>query len=598
MILSSLKKRLAKIEAAQPVADQLDTAGLILAARGGATRLRRTRETLEQFAMLPGDAGRVARGDLRIGRIGTSTAPMDDAEREIAQQMGEFMADPLGFVMWSFPWSDEPALRVVTLPAEYAARFHCEHGPEQWACEFFEEIAQQVRDRNFNGTQAVDAIRLAVASGHGISKSATTAMLVQWIMSTRPDARGVLTASTSVQLESKTWAEVQKWGRRCITSHWWTITTGRGSMRMMHKDRPEAWRCDAQTAREESAESFAGLHAANSTPFVILDESSGVPDTIFEVAQGGLTDGEPMMFAFGNPTRNTGWFHQSFNAQRHRWSLRQIDSRTVSITNKKQLQEWIDDFGIDSDFVKVRVRGVFPSASSLQFISRELVDDAIRRELFEQRNDAVAVGVDPARFGDDSSVIWTRSGRDARTFDPIRLRGVDTMQLASRVAEHVNRLRSSGRFVVCNVDGGGVGGGVVDRLRSLNFDVNEIQFGSRASDTRKYANKRAEMWADLKEWLKGGSLPSDDLLANELCSVEYGFNANDQILLERKESMKSRGLASPDAADALALTFAVPLPAIEDETGPRWARPVKLKQRFDYNPVDLAITYDPTTDIL
>jgi len=584
--LNHLKKRIEKIEAAQTTTEHRDTASVILAARAGDTRPRRTEALLERYADDKTSlAGRIARADLRINRIGNSTAPIVDAERELAQMMGELYADPMTFVMWAFPWSEEPALRVVMLPEDYKSRYRAEHGPEQWAIEFFEEIAEQVRERNFDGQKAVDAIRMAVASGHGISKSATTAMLVQWIMSTRPDARGVITASTSVQLNSKTWPEIAKWRRRCMTSHWWEITTGQGSMRMMSKDRPESWRCDAQTAREEAAESFAGLHAASSTPFFIFDESSGVPDSIFEVAQGGTVTGEPHFYSFGNPTRNTGWFHAAFHAQRHRWHTRQIDSRNVSITNKKQLQEWIDDFGIDSDFVKVRVRGVFPSASSLQFIARDLVDAAADRELFEQRGEAVVVGVDPARFGDDSSVIYTRCGRDARTHEVIRLRGVDTMQLASRVAEHVNTLRSSGRFVVLNVDGGGVGGGVVDRLRSLRFEVNEVQFGGKAVDGKKYANKRAEIWGQMREWLEGGAIAKDEMLASDLTSVEYGFNANDQIMLERKESMKARGLASPDSADALAITFAVPVPVVEDGDAPRWDRPVKSASAFDYDPV-------------
>jgi hypothetical protein len=581
-----LAKRVDRIEATQAT-DQLDTAGLILAARGGLTRPQRTVAVLEQLAQAPGLAGRLAKADLRVGRVGTSTAPIEAPERELAQQMGEFFADPLGFVMWAFPWSEEPALRVVALPAAYQAVYGCEHGPEAWALEFFQEIAQQVRARNFDGRKAVDAIREAVASGHGISKSATTAMLVSWIMSTRPDARGVITASTAVQLESKTWAEILKWSRRCITGHWWTVTTGRGSMRMMRKDRPEAWRCDAQTAREESAESFAGLHAASSTPFYVFDESSGVPDPIFEVAQGGLTDGEPMLFAFGNPTKNTGWFHAAFHAQRHRWSLRQIDSRQVSITNKKQLQDWIDDFGLDSDFVKVRVRGIFPSQSSLQFIGRDLVDEAAQRELPESRGEPAVVGVDPARFGDDASVIWTRMGRDGRSWAPIRLRQVDTMQLAARVAEHINALRSLGKYVICNIDAGAMGAGVIDRLRALEFEVNEIAFGSKATDPKRFRNKRAEMWSTMRDWLKGGAIPADEELATDLTGVEFFFTDSDQVALEKKESLKARGLPSPDNADALALTFAMPTPLLEESDGaPRWDRPVKQRERFDWDPIE------------
>ena len=257
-------------------------------------------------------------------------------------------------------------------------------------------------------------------------------------------------------------------------------------MRMTHVERPESWRCDAQTCREENSEAFAGLHAADSTPFYIYDEASAVPDKIWEVSEGGLTDGEAMWFSYGNATRNTGRFFECFNAQRHRWNTRQIDSRSVQLTNKKLLQEWVEDYGEDSDFVKVRVRGVFPRASSLQFIDRATVDEAMLRPLPpEARGEAFIVGVDVARFGDDQSVIRTRIGRDARTWEPIRLRGADTMTLASRVGEHVNMLRRLGQHVVIFVDGGGVGGGVVDRLRQLRFNVHEVQFGSRANDPRR-----------------------------------------------------------------------------------------------------------------
>ncbi len=132
------------------------------------------------------------------------------------------------------------------------------------------------------------------------------------------------------------------------------------------------------------------------------------------------------------------------------------------------------------------------------------------------------------------------------------------MTLAARVAEHVNFLRSAGLHVLVNVDGGGVGGGVIDRLRSVGFDVNEVQFGSRAMDPRKWANRRAEIWGAMREWLNIGTLAKDEDLIADLTNLEYGYTSTDQILLEKRESMKARGLASPDIGDALAVTFAVP----------------------------------------
>lgn len=499
----------------------------------------------------------------------------------LADEVAKFMHDPLGFVLFAYPWDTDPALQVVELPAPWNLVYDSQYGPDKWACEMLDEIGRLARLNDFDGQHAVDPIRMSVSSGHGIGKSAMTAWLVDWIMSTRPYAQGTVTANTAPQLETKTWAQIAKWTKMCITAHWFTINTGRGAMRMYHNDYPESWFCSAQTCREENSESFAGQHAASSTSFYIFDEASAVPDIIWEVAEGGLTDGEPMLFTFGNPTRNTGKFFECFNKNRHRWAARKIDSRTVAITNKKLLAQWVADEGEDSDFVKVRVRGEFPSASSLQFIPRDMVDDAVSRELVHDKRHTAVIGVDVARFGDDQSVVRTRVGRDARTFAPLRFRQLDTMQLASRVADHANLLMRVYRVVIF-VDGGGVGGGVVDRLRQLGFDVIEVQFGGKATDQRKYANKRAEMWGVMKEWLPTGCIDKDDTLVTDLTGVEYSFTPGDQILLEKKEHMKARGLSSPDDGDALALTFAAPVPDVSQ--APEAVSRSDSNPRKTYNP--------------
>lgn len=480
----------------------------------------------------------------------------------IAKDMAKFYADPLSFVMYAFPWDTDRSLQIVKLQEPWASKYRCVYGPDEWACKFLDSLGADVKARNFDGVTAVEPIQYAVSSGHGIGKSAMAAWLVLWIMSTRPYSKGVVTANTGEQLASKTWAGVSAWLSKCVMKHWFTITTGKGAMRLVHVDHPDSWRVDAQTCREENSESFAGLHAASSTPWYLFDEASAIPQKIWEVAEGGKTDGEPMHFCFGNPTRNSGAFFECFGKNRHRWNTRQIDSRSVAITNKALFNQWVADYGEDSDFVKVRVRGVFPNASSMQFISRELVDLAMNREPTDtpRLGQNCAVGVDVARFGDDQSVIRTRVGRDAKRFETKRYRELDTMQLSSRVAEHITMLKLAGLNPTVFIDGGGVGGGVVDRLRQLGYDVVEVQFGGKADDPRKYLNKRAEMWGKLKEWLDIGSIEKSETLATDLTSVEYMYTNADQIQLEKKEHMKGRGLASPDDADALALTFAFPVP--------------------------------------
>lgn len=591
--MNAFARRLDRAEVTR--AENTDVRSLILSLRHSPPTPTHTRAELEVLADEPGMVGRIARGWLRLCFTADASRGNSDIDPDtvLAQMAGHLYDKPLDFVLFAYDWGHDRSLRVVTLPESYRLLYDSEHGPDAWACDLLTDVGLAVQGRGFDCTQAVDAVRIAVSSGHGIGKSATTAWLVDWIMATRPNARGVVTANTSPQLESKTWAEIAKWTKRCLFGGWFDITTGKGSMRMTMREHPESWRCDAQTCREENSESFAGLHAADSSPFYVFDEAGAIPAKIWEVGEGGMTDGEPFWFAFGNPTRTSTKFHEAFNGQRYRWSTRHVDSRTCQITNKKQIAEWITDYGIDSDFVKVRVLGQFPSASSLQFIGRDVVNEAQSREVPDQRREAAVIGVDPARFGDDSSVVWTRLGRDARTIPPIRLRGADTMTLAARVAEHINMLRSTGHLVIVNVDGGGVGGGVVDRLRSLGYDINEVQFGSKAMDPTKWANRRAEIWGAMRDWLTGGAIPRDEMLATDLTSVEYGYNNADAILLEKKESMKARGLASPDAADALALTFAVPVPVGASEGAAGGAR----RERQSYDPYaflnDNGKRYDP-----
>lgn len=481
-----------------------------------------------------------------------------DAEQALIDDINSFYADPMGFVMYAFPWDTDPAIQMVELDEPWASRYKCKYGPDRWACEWLDGLGEEIKDRKFDGKHAVDPIQMATVSGHGIGKSTLTAWLILFIMSTRPYAKGVVTANTGEQLKTKTWAELGKWWKKCITQEWFTYNNGKGNMNLYSVDNPESWRCDAQTCREENSESFAGLHAANSTPFYIFDEASAVPNKIWEVSEGGLTDGEPMRFVWGNPTKNTGSFFECFNRFRHRWKSIVIDSRNVKITNKKKLNDWVDDYGEDSDFVRVRVRGVFPRAGSMQFISSEDVEKCMKMPTPDiVTTQPIIMGVDVARFGSDKSVIIIRRGRNARDIHISKYSGIDTMTLASKVLELSIQFDCDAIFV----DGGGVGGGVVDRLKQLNArNVIEVQFGGKPINTGVYVNWRAEMWGNMREALKEGvAIPDDIELRTDLTGIEYGYQRENLIQLEKKEDMKKRGLASPDLGDALALTYALPV---------------------------------------
>ncbi|MGA7328447.1 MAG: terminase [Rhodomicrobium sp.] len=473
-----------------------------------------------------------------------------DSEQALVDDITGFAQDPLGFVLYAFPWG------------EAGSELDEHTGPDEWQI----GVLQCVGDGLLN---IEEAIQIAIASGHGVGKSGLVAWLILWALSTHEDTRGVVTANTENQLRTKTWAEVAKWHRLFIAKHWFKLTaTALFSVDPAHE---KTWRIDAVAWSERNTEAFAGLHNQGKRILVVFDEASAIPDVIWETTEGALTDEdtEILWLVCGNPTRNTGRFRECFGRFRHRWDQIQVDSRTARLTNKEQIAQWIKDYGEDSDFVRVRVRGVFPRAGSMQFIAGDLVEEAMskERDVDVTRYDPLVFGVDVARFGDDASVIAIRRGRDARMHEWLKFRGIDTMELSARIMDEARRLRPDAIFV----DGGGVGGGVVDRLRSLNMNVIEVQFGGKpvrgsiAQDGAVVAaNRRAEMWLHMRQWLEGGAIPDCPELSADLTGVEYGDtikDGRDAIILERKEDMKRRGLASPDNGDALALTFAMPVEA-------------------------------------
>ena len=473
---------------------------------------------------------------------------MDD---KLFEWLAEVRGDPLAFVMGAFPWGEPGTV------------LENSTGPEDWARDLMTRIRDGITDLN-------SAIQEAVASGHGIAKSATVAHLTLWAFCTFPDTRGVVTANTETQLKTKTWAELGKWFNLCFfTRDYFTLTaTG---LFAKDPDRERTWRIDMIPWSEKNPAAFAGLHNKGKRLLLIFDEASEIPDIIWETAEGALTDAdtEIIWLAFGNPTRNSGRFRECFSGGKFesQWHNLQIDSRTVRITNKKRLQNWIDAYGLDSDFVRVRVLGQFPRKGLMEFFSAEEIDAAMTREPFVQKTDPLALGVDVARYGMNASVLFYRKGRDARSIERQRFNGMSTVDLADEIAHAFNKYRPDGIMI----DGGGVGGGVVDNVRAKRLHCYEIQFGGKdiiynsiyGNTGERYANNRAAMYGACRAWLKTGSLPPDPELRRQMLAIRYGFNNKDEIQLERKEDLvdeDGQGI-SLDDIDALCLTFTHPLVA-------------------------------------
>lgn len=482
--------------------------------------------------------------------------------------------------MFAFPWGVQG-----TELAE-------ETGPRDWQRRTLETIGERLRA----GETAEGAIRFAVASGHGIGKSAFVSWIILWGLATAPLTKVTITANTGDQLRIKTWPEVSKWFGLMICRHWFKFEAT--SIARRNSGTAKAWRCDAATWSENNTAAFAGLHNKGRRLILLFDEASEIADKVWEVAEGAMTDAdtEILWLVFGNPTVNTGRFRECFAGGRfaRRWSPVQIDARTVPGTNKAEIAKWVEDWGEDSDFVRVRVKGQFPRGGSMQFIDSETVDQAARREPVSHIRQALVMGVDVARFGEDQSTIYLRRGLDARTIPPVKLRGVDLVTFSGKVAEMAMEHNAQAVFI----DESGIGAGVVDMVRKMLPErlIVGVNNGGRAdrytmgSDFPMTANKGAEMWGSMREWLKIGAIPNDPELKAELTGRQYGYNPKNEIMLERKEDMKKRGLSSPDNADGLALTFAYPVADLPDEA------PVERFAPFRSTAHMLSSDYDPHAD--
>lgn len=456
-------------------------------------------------------------------------------ELELIQDMADMSGDPYGWVLYSFSWGSGEL-------AEF-------DGPDEWQ----REILCAVRDGLLTPGEA---IQIAIASGHGIGKSALVAWLVLWALSTFEDTKGVVTANTETQLKTKTWAELAKWHRLFIAKHWFKFTAT--AIFSVDPEHEKTWRVDMVAWSERNTEAFAGLHNKGKRIILVFDEGSAIPDVIWEVSEGALTDSntEIMWFAFGNPTRNTGRFKDCFGKFRHRWTSKQIDSRTSRMTNKDKIQEWIDDYGIDSDFVKVRVRGMFPSMSVKQFIGVDDVDKAYGRIIQPDsfRFAPKILTCDPAWEGDDELVIGLRQGLYFRTLRTIPKNDND-IHVANILANLEDEHEADAVFI-----DGGYGTGIVSAGKVLKRTHWRLVWFSGESPDIGCLNMRAYMWKQMRDWLKeGGAIEADTVLYNDLIGPETVPRLDGKIQLESKKDMKKRGLPSPGRGDALALSFAYPV---------------------------------------
>jgi hypothetical protein len=398
-----------------------------------------------------------------------------------------------------------------------------------------------------------DNRRTSVRACHGPGKTFVAAVIIKWWMATRGYPRVRSTANTEKQIMSILWSELAKVHRMSKDRelYEWTKTG------YFLKSAPEVHWAQALAWSENNSEAFAGLHAPNT--LYVFDESSAVVDIIWEVATGAMTHPDSRWLVMGNPTRNTGKFHECFG--KNKWQEGDTDSslwhcQTISAFDSPRVSpEYISEiereYGKDSDPYRVRVLGLPPMQESQQFIPVDLFETALHKNVISLPHEPRILMVDPARFGDDRTAIGERKGRNANVLK-IR-RGQDTMLTVGDVIDCMNTARREGEsYDYVLVDEIGIGAGIVDRLREQNIDVIGVNVSERPRrDDCK--NLTAELWLLMKEWLKEGHISEE--FRDDLIGRQYSFDSSGRLVMERKEDMKKRGLSSPDLADMLALSF-------------------------------------------
>lgn len=475
----------------------------------------------------------------------------EDFNTALARDLVQMYDDPLKFVLWCFDWGQ--------------GDLHGWDGPDEWQTEFLTKLGQAVKSRATG-----DAVNMAVKAGRGCGKTAVIAWVILWLMSTRKDFAGVVTANTGDQLDSKTFRELALWWQRAINKHWfqWTAT------RFYQVDNKTTWGVDALKWSEHRADAFGGLHNNGRGQAIIIDEGSGVADSIYDVSDATMTDPDSFQFVFANPVRKRGRFYELFTRFAHRWLTMTVDIRRAKAANQAKILRDIEDWGEDSDYVRINIKGEFPTQDADTLIPLPLIEAARTREVTECERYRPIWGVDPARFGDDRTAKVSR--RHRRTEKVEAWRGLNTMQIVGRLKAEWDECAHDDKPTHIIVDVIGIGAGVVDRLRELDFGDTEIvaiNVSEAPAVKAKFHRLRDEMFWRGREWFEQLNVRCDHPeIAAELGDILFSFTSGGQIKVESKDDLKERLGRSPDIGEAFLLSLMRDCLVISEDRSDRYRR--------------------------
>ena len=510
----------------------------------------------------------------------TELLPAPTAEARIRNWnalIGECVYDPLKYVMSVFRWGD-PMCGLGSL-----------HKPRGWQIEMLEELGAMLKDRAFDGNYEDSSpprpIRMAVVSGRGPGKGTTLSWLMHYFMDVWPHTIGTVTAPTQPQLRGKLFFELAVWQNRKVADLKSRLHISSSKLLVYRKDARDTWWIQGAVPQKGKPMTVQGQHNRQGIALNLYDEASGVEDQVFENLEASGTEGLPISICMGNGNNTTGFFHKIHTRRRSAgWWRRSIDTREVEGVNKETVENFIEEFGEDSDFVRIHVRGLFPERSSTQLIPASHITDAQSRVPHPSHvEEPLIFGIDVGFGGQDRTVLWSRRGSNARDAGPIKFwEKNDFDNLGPAIMEEVHAYRPDAVVV----DNGGSGRILVQKLRKLHCpNLHAINLQAAAFNRTAYANMRCDAYHQLADgiqhWLciPEGMRDDEDIeegifvgtgMADRLRAcleeIQYGErNSDRKLLIEDKKEIRKRLGRSPDESDSLMMTFCVFTPGLEVE---------------------------------
>lgn len=431
--------------------------------------------------------------------------------------------------------------------------------------------------------------RISIASGHGIGKTSSSALIILWFLFGRVDSQVACTAPTATQMHDVLWKELALWISRMPEKIRSFYEHNKDYVRI--KERPDSWFARAKTSSKENSEALAGVHSESGV-MTLCDEASGVEEQIFVTMDATLTSDNFLVMLIGNPTRTDGYFYDTHHKNNDFWvtlTFSGIDSPLV--TKKYEEDQARQHGGRDTEQYGIRVLGQFPSEDTMtkdgyvRLIGSKDINIIPKAQVTTFKSNAI-LGIDPSGEGDDKTVFTIRDEFKARVI--FKESTSNPKYIGEKILTFIDMFELSAANVV--VDAFGIGTTIASEVAKASkgkYIIQSINVGEAPDyedEKEEYLNKRALYYhKGLRGWMRaGGQIVEDTEIESEVETIYYKRNLQGKVQIMPKVEMRKRGYKSPNCLDSLMLTFhrqIIKPPNTDDD----WA--------------DQANTYDPFSNV-